>query len=96
MSARLDWSNARSADGPRVAAWLRQRLRDPHRMSIVDESVDALTNTARRVRAWEKGENPSVWTLDEHLMRLGVHLSELPDEVWRASAAKDHREEVTA
>lgn len=71
----IDWTNAQSADGPSVVAWL-----DAHNL----EWIDTHGATARRIREWRSGSRASIVALDKVMIDLDLHLSELPDHVWRA------------
>lgn len=70
---RLDHTNATWADGPAVMAWL-------------DAHADVRPTTPmlrRRLERWRAGAQASFWHIDELLCGLGLHVSQLPDGVWR-------------
>jgi len=37
---------------------------------------------SERLQRWKNGTNPTFFSVDAALTQLGVHVSELPDEVW--------------
>lgn len=83
------WANADFADGPKLAAWLKE-----HRLPI-DSKNEAdrrrnrdLSAFFRRLNRWEHGENPSIWTVDRFLTMLGFHLNDAPDDVWLRNVAR--------
>jgi len=67
-----DWTTARFADGPAVAAWLEER-------GIVPSGK---TNLGKRVYTWRAGSNADIFTLDQILCRTPYGLWELPESVW--------------
>lgn len=75
-----DWTTARYADGPTLAGFLdrllERRAEDPGMYG------DTVTRT---LYAWRRGERRRAHfsTVDGLLVRLGLHPSELPQEVWR-------------
>jgi hypothetical protein len=61
-------------DGPKLAVWF---------MEQEGGNYKALgPGTERRIRHWEAGETPKVWTVDRILTERGLHLSMVPDECW--------------
>ena len=72
----MSWNTAKAADGPSVIRFLEHRRCDLT-LPFVGETA------ARRIYAWRTGERAGVWALDRMLCFYGIHLSELPDEVWR-------------
>lgn len=71
MSA-LDHTNAKTADGRAVVAWIERHTETHH---LCDAS-------RKRLERWRKGGQASFWAVDELLNELGRHPSELPDDVW--------------
>jgi hypothetical protein len=63
-------------DGPGLCKWLEDR---GYYRSYLNESL------ARRWREWAHGCSASVWTVDQVMVALGLHLSELPDHLWTAA-----------
>lgn len=70
----IAWTSAQAADGPKLVKWLASREIDRDILSDTQE---------RAMRRWRDGENALVLTVDELLVDLGLHLSEVPDEIWR-------------
>ena len=70
------WQTCQWADGPKLAEWIDQQRVMPNgttrRRLPVEQTVDR----------WRKGGLVSVWAIDKWLAPRGVHLSELPDELW--------------
>lgn len=76
-----DYTNARSADGPTVAAWISERY--PVRSEMKDDPFAAI------VASWNReGRLVDFYTLDEWLTPRGFFLSELPPECWRWAPSK--------
>lgn len=74
-------------DGPGFCKWLKED------MGITNlESRSA--SLARRVRDWEKGDTmANAYTVDYWLMKVGLHLSMVPDHLWRhENRQTEHRE----
>ena len=72
-------------NGPKLAAWLKERDRMP--VSLVGarrrgNSGDPVENLWRRVNRWSEGEQASLETADKWLTFIGCHISELPDDFW--------------
>ena len=72
-------------NGPKLAAWLRERDRLP--LSLDSEKrrggpPDPIAHLLRRVKYWEKGEQAEVVTVDKWFCELGLCLTELPDDFW--------------
>lgn len=69
-----DYTTALWADGAALMAWL--------------DGVTALpAGTAKmrkRIERWRRGAQASFWHVDELLVSAGLHVSEVPCEVWRA------------
>lgn len=61
-------------DGPRLVCWLEGKG-----LFSMQLQVGGL---ARRVSDWKKGTTANVFTADRVLTRLGLHISEIPDELW--------------
>lgn len=84
-----DYTNARSADGPTVVAYLREQL--PYLRTTKWEmgARDDWTEFATAVLSWDRADRlVCVYTLDQWLTPRGVTLSELPPECWRWSSPK--------
>ncbi len=64
-------------DGPKLVAWLEDRflLTDP-RAQLGKEGSD-------RISKWKAGRAANVYTADRILLKLGVCLGELPDDLYR-------------
>lgn len=75
--AEATWVNAKSADGPKVAAWF---MREFPELLAENEGRGAL---ARRVRDWRKGAHAEFYTIDRYVTKLGLHVSCVPEDVWR-------------
>lgn len=77
LSETSDW-----LDGPKLVEWLgRYGLeRSEHRLS--EDHIE-------RLRRWGKGGKANVYVVDEILIRLGRHLSELPDSLFLAVTARN-------
>lgn len=84
--SKVTWQNAGSANGPLVAAWFRQRDRMPTcgRKDGFYDADDSIASLHSAVSRWERGTPASLKSLDHWVTFIGCHLSELPDEVWRA------------
>ncbi len=64
-------------DGPGIAKWAKEA-------GIWDATLE-MTNPSfvRRLREWEKpGCLANVYTLDRHLTKEGIHLHEVPEELY--------------
>lgn len=73
----MSWATATRADGPKVVAWLEGHLSKTYpEWKRIAPSLD------RAARRWASGESPSIWTLDRHLTPLGLHVQDLPEDVW--------------
>jgi hypothetical protein len=68
----LDHTNAKTADGPAVVAWIERCIQTDHLCAA----------SRKRLERWRNGGQASFWAIDELLNELGCHPSELPDEVW--------------
>lgn len=72
-------------DGPKFVAWLEGATgftAEPHGASV-----------KRRVTDWKAGAPVSIWKADDLLTHLGLHLSQVPDELWIDGR---HRREAVA
>lgn len=71
-------------NGPKLAAWLRERDRLPldYGRQKGKTSKDACSHLHSRVRKWEQGEQASLEAVDKWLTFIGCHISELPDDFW--------------
>jgi hypothetical protein len=72
----LTYIDAIAADGRRVEEWLQTAGVIPESVEMVDETL------ARRLRLWRAGAQARVDAVDRVCVKLGIHLSELPDDVW--------------
>lgn len=84
-----DYTNARSADGPTVVAYLREQL--PYLRTTKWEmgARDDWTEFATAVLSWDRADRlVCVYTLDQWLTPRGITLSELPEDCWRWSSPK--------
>lgn len=61
-------------DGPCLATWL-----DEHGMESEERELGF---HARRVREWRAGGSANVYTVDKVLVKLGLHLSQIPEDFW--------------
>jgi hypothetical protein len=73
----MSWETAEWADGPKVAAWLKDHLDKTY-----PDWKRKCPNLDRAWRRWTSGERASVWSLDNHLTPLGLHVQDIPDDVW--------------
>lgn len=72
----VDWTTARWADGPKVAAWLEERV-----------SVSYYSDRfGRAVCRWRAGGQADFFVLDSVLAEAHFHPSDLPDDVWTEKA----------
>lgn len=76
MSQR--WQTGEALDGPALVAWLEEAEPGRVRADVIGPSL------MRRINEWRRGGRASVWTADHALVRLGRHLSEVPDAAWRS------------
>ncbi len=74
--AAIDWTNAQHADGPELAAWIQEKLKD----SPEGRGNDSLS---RSIRKWAAGGRAEFHSVDRWLTRAGLHPSEAPEHVWR-------------
>jgi hypothetical protein len=74
----LTWATAVWADGVKVVAWLEAHEILPEAFGV---EMDTISSAVRR---WRNGRPARIDSVDNILTRLGVHVSELPDEVWLA------------
>lgn len=80
-----DYTNARSADGPMVVAYLRKQF--PYLRTTKWQTGDDPFIAA--VLSWDRPDRlVCIYTLDKWLTPRGVTLSELPPECWRWSSPK--------
>lgn len=87
----LDWTNGEFVNGPKLAAWLKERDRLPEGTKHKDE-LDWLR---RRITYWEKGEQASLAAVDRWLTYIGCHLSEIPDDLWEPRKKRRHSSHST-
>jgi len=76
--SRLDWTTARSGDGPAIVRWLEER-----------GDVSGLDETNRKLLCRWKAGCRSSCTVDRILTLYGSHPSELPDEVWADAISRE-------
>ena len=72
-------------NGPKLAAWLRERDRLPISMSDGHgerRRGDPVESLFRRVDSWANGSQADLESADRWLTFLGLHISELPDDFW--------------
>lgn len=75
MSVAICPDTAEWLDGPALAAWLRD--------NGLDHPTYQLGHTLERaVSRWRDGARAYVFVVDAVLTKLGLHLSEIPDELW--------------
>jgi hypothetical protein len=70
VAGQTDW-----LDGPLLVAWLEER-------GLENPSVQLGRDYERAIRHWRDGRRANVYTADPILVKLGLHLSELPPECW--------------
>lgn len=73
-----DWTTARSVDGPMLVAWIEAMHPDLH-----DAHQERDQAMIRRLYEWRHGGAATIYAADRWLTRLGHHLSELPDAMFR-------------
>lgn len=81
--ARMNPETATFLNGPKLAAWLKERDRLPAAVSV-NGNPDSLASLWRRIREWEQGDQATIDAADYWLTTIGCHLSELPDDIWEA------------
>lgn len=86
---RAEW-----LDGPALVDWLRL-----HGL----ENVKAFGGTVQAaITRWQRGARASVYSVDSLMVRLDLHLSEIPDDIWIDSSRtgqkidEDQRAELIA
>jgi hypothetical protein len=62
-------------DGPKFVAWLESTNPDFTRDMFGP-------STQRRLRSWCQGHAASVWSVDELLTGIGLHISQIPEDAW--------------
>lgn len=73
------WEDARSADARKVVEWLDAERPDANsRLYVIDRPQLRKLNA---MRAGRQGK-VDVYALDRLLVALGLHLSDLPEDVW--------------
>jgi hypothetical protein len=78
-------------DGPGLVHWLESHG--------LDNPEIQLGFHARAIRHWRAGCKASVYVADRVLIKLGLHLSEIPDDLWvqppkRGELSPDHQAEI--
>lgn len=63
-------------DGPKFLAWLEE----------ADCFEPVVHDMKYRASKWRHGAAVSVWKADELLTAIGLHISQIPDEIWRLEA----------
>lgn len=81
-----DWVTAKSADGPKVAAWIAKHIPE---LDYQDNP-----NAMRQVCRWQAGGRIGIDVLDKLLLRYHHQLWELPDDVWYAQEARAARKPI--
>lgn len=84
----IDPETATHINGPKIAAWFKERDRMPVYMTGVKDEYD---NLRRRIDRWALGEQAEVYTVDRWLTLCGCHLSEIPEEFYEAPHKKRYR-----
>ncbi|MQA76051.1 MAG: hypothetical protein GEU88_17245 [Solirubrobacterales bacterium] len=77
-------------EGPGLCEWLERSG------AVLRPDVELDANMARNWRRWEAGGHADVYTVDRLLCGRGVHLSEVPDELWRTRRPYRRRRRVAA
>jgi hypothetical protein len=81
---RCSWLEAESASGPELAKYLDRVLADRDQTAHMYGPA-----FARAMYAWRvEKRNSSFFYVDGLLLRLGIHPSEVPDEVWRREGTR--------
>jgi DNA invertase Pin-like site-specific DNA recombinase len=70
VAEQTDW-----LDGPRFVVWLEEN-------GLFNVNLQLGSGLERRFRDWRRGAAASVYTADRALVRLGRHLSEIPDDLF--------------
>lgn len=78
LAERAEW-----IQGPGLVVWL-----ESHGLFSPDIQLGF---HARRIRHWREGKTADLHTADIVLTKLGLHLSEIPDELWLEEAPKARR-----
>lgn len=78
----LDWTNGEWINGPKLAAWLKERDRLPTPNGGDCDKGTEIDWLRRRINYWASGEQASLAAADRWLTFLGCHISELPDHFW--------------
>lgn len=68
----LDHTTATYANGRALMAWLDQQT------SVIAPSP----TVRRRLQRWRAVGQASFWLVDDVLRRAGVHVSDVPEDVW--------------
>lgn len=73
MSA-LSYEDAEWADGPKLVQWIDKS----------DADLQMLHGTQQRmIQRWRAGAQASFYSIDDVMVRLGLHPSMLPEDIWR-------------
>jgi len=75
IARALDPETAEWLDGPRFTDWLLEN-------GLNSPAVQLDSRLERAFGRWRAGAKASVWIADAMLVALGLHLSELPDDLW--------------
>jgi hypothetical protein len=73
VAEQTDW-----LDGPRLVEWL-----EDHGLDNIKAQLGS--SLERPIRDWRYGTAASIYTVDKILVRLGCHLSELPEDLFTDS-----------
>jgi DNA-binding CsgD family transcriptional regulator len=63
-------------DGPGFVEWLESN-------GLTNVKAQMGRSYEKRIRDWKRGAMASIHTADAVLIRLGLHLSGVPDDLWR-------------
>lgn len=72
---RVSPETAEWLDGPRLAEWLESH-------GLLSPSRQLGSSTEGSFRRWKNGAKANVFAVDRVLVKLGLALSEIPDEFW--------------
>ena len=75
--AQVNPETAEWLDGPRVTSWLRENGLESLRQ-FESETLE------RAYGRWREGARASLYVLDQMLVKLHLHLSDIPDDLWVA------------
>jgi hypothetical protein len=78
-----DWTEAKSANGPALAAVIDQELKAKGMTAAGRGEA-----FARRMYDWRRGAAAGYFSADTYLHSVGLHPSEVPEHVWRPGKAR--------